>query len=158
MTIPANGNFHRETGKWEHEFVFPALWEKFGKPNGCSGMVLLCHSMAVPGAIVAASLWSKEASPKYPLAGLIFSGWGTGLRMHEEMSKPPPIAPDGTIRLTPFKKLMMLSEDKYNTSSAEVAPLVEVQDAPFPIDEFVDGTTHWFEYGPGYAKTVNVPM
>jgi hypothetical protein len=157
--IPADSSFHRETGKWEHEFIFPALWEKFGKPNGCSGIVLLCHSMAVPGAIVAASMWAKDASPKYPLAGLIFSGWGTTGKKQESMpQRQPDIATDGTIRLTPLKKLLMLSEDKYNAFFPEMVPLVLVQDAPFPLAEYIDGTTQWMGYGPGYAKDVNVPM
>jgi hypothetical protein len=115
--IPADSSFHRETGKWEHEFIFPALWENFGRPNGCSGIVLLCHSMAVPGVIVAASLWAKDASPKYPLAGLIFSGWGTAGKKQESMQQQPAIATDGTIRLTPLKKILMLSEDEYNAFS-----------------------------------------
>jgi hypothetical protein len=157
--IPADSSFHRETGKWEHEFIFPALWEKFGRANGCTGIVLLCHSMAVPGAIVAASLWAREASHIYPLAGLIFSGWGTTVKKQESMQQQQPaIAADGTIRLTPFKKLMMLSEDEHDAFSPEMVPLVLAQDAPFPVAEYIDGTTQWFDYGPGCAKDVNVPM
>jgi len=111
--------------------------------------------MAVPGAIVAASLWAKDASPKYPLAGLIFSGWGTSPKKHD--IQPSPMTAESTIRLTPYKKLMMLSEDEYDAFSPELVPLVLAQDAPFPIDEFIDGTK-WFDYGPVYAKAVNVPM
>ena len=56
LIIPEDSSFHRETGRWEHEYIFPSLWDKFGAPNGCNGVVLSCHSMAVPGAVVAASL------------------------------------------------------------------------------------------------------
>lgn len=66
-----------EEGKWEHELIFPALWERFGKPNGCIGIVAIRHSMAVPVAIIAASLYSQDVTPTSPLAGLVFSGYGT---------------------------------------------------------------------------------
>jgi hypothetical protein len=156
--IPAESSFHRETGKWEHEFIIPALWEKFGKPNGCSGIVLSCHSMGVPGAIIAASLWAKDASPKYPLAGLILSGWGTTPKTRESMQQQlPPVSAEGKISLTPLKKLVMLSEDEYDGFSPEVVPLVLVQDVPITIDEFTDGR-QWLDYGREHAKDVNVPM
>ena len=42
-------------------------------------VVLLSHSMGVPGSVVAVSMHADEpaGSKSYPLAGLIFSGFGT---------------------------------------------------------------------------------
>ena len=66
-----------EEGIWEHELIFPALWEPLGKPNGCTGIVAIRHSMAVAGVIIAASLYSQVVTPTSPLRGLVFSGYGT---------------------------------------------------------------------------------
>jgi hypothetical protein len=63
LPLPEGTTYLQEEGKWEHKLIFPALWEDFGKPNGCTGIVAMCHSMAVPGAIVAGAIYSQDAVP-----------------------------------------------------------------------------------------------
>jgi pimeloyl-ACP methyl ester carboxylesterase len=88
ITIPENpdrSSYHEVLGEWLHRYILPALWQAFGEPQGCNSMVLLCHSLGVPGAVVAAALLAREEAedagnrnpPGYPLAGIIASGFGT---------------------------------------------------------------------------------
>jgi pimeloyl-ACP methyl ester carboxylesterase len=73
---------HETYGEWLHKFILPAVWERFGAPQGCNSMVLLAHSLGVSGAVIAAAQHAKEASAvkdergHYPLAGIIISGLG----------------------------------------------------------------------------------
>jgi hypothetical protein len=157
LILEKDSSFHRETGRWEHEYILPALWEKFGVPNHCTGVVLLCHSMAVPGAIVAASLWALDTNKPYPLAGLILSGWGTTPKVQQGMELPPP-----TVEFwkapTQGKVLMMLGEAKDQSFDPEILAFIEPLNVPMPLAEGVDGRIAWWEYGPGYAKEINVPI
>jgi pimeloyl-ACP methyl ester carboxylesterase len=72
--LPSAADYPRETGTWVHRHILPALWSKFG--HGCSGIVLLCHSLGCQQGIVAAALHTSETNPVYPLLGLIASGFG----------------------------------------------------------------------------------
>lgn len=87
FTIPEGSSYPETYGAWLHEFILPAVWEKFGVPQGCNGIVLLAHSLGVSGVVVAAAKSGQEASvgttdavppnkANYPLAGIIISGLG----------------------------------------------------------------------------------
>ena len=52
--------------------------------------------MAVPGAIIAASLYSQDVTPTSPLAGLVFSGYGTQrIDRTKELTPHPETPPPG---------------------------------------------------------------
>ena len=148
-------------GKWEHELIFPALWEHFGKPNGCTAIVATCHSMAVPGAIIAGALYSQDASPKYPLAGLIFSGYGTRrIDRTKELTPPPGTPPPGRdfSYLPEVKQVLMLSDPKLNCYDPEVAKQMSIQDHNMMTAELIDLVALWFTYWKKYADEVKVPI
>lgn len=71
--------------------------------------------------------------------------------------KPSPPT-DGKVSLTPVKRLIMLSEDKWDAFSKDVIPFLLVQDVQMPIEESLDIMGPWWEYGPRFARAINVPM
>ncbi|KAH8899155.1 hypothetical protein GQ53DRAFT_742224 [Thozetella sp. PMI_491] len=85
-SAPEDGNYAELYADWLHTAALPAVWDKFGAPNECTAVVLLCHSLASTGAVTAAATYADAAPEqrRYPLAGLIMSGWGSIL------DKPPP--------------------------------------------------------------------
>lgn len=85
--IPSAANYPKETGIWVHYYVLPALWQKFG--TGCSGIVLLCHSLGCQQGIVAAALHADDPKPEYPLLGIIASGFGH--RVPSAFADAPPL-------------------------------------------------------------------
>jgi hypothetical protein len=134
--------------------IFPALWEYFGKPNGCTGIVAMCHSMAVPGAIIAATLYSQDAAPKYPPAGLILSVYGTQrVDRTKELSPPPGTPPPGRdFGFVPeVKQVLMLSDRKLNCYDLEVVKQMPVQDHNMMTDELTDLNALWLTYWKKYA-------
>jgi hypothetical protein len=62
--------------------------------------------MAVPGAVIAASLYSQDVTPTSPLAGLVFSGYGTRRidRMKEVTPRPGTPPPGRDTSLAPEVK------------------------------------------------------
>ncbi|KAI3318552.1 hypothetical protein HD806DRAFT_511970 [Xylariaceae sp. AK1471] len=81
LPIPEGSSYPEEDGALLHRLVLPAIWTEFG--HDCTCMTLLCHSLGTPGAIIAAGLHARdqqangERRATYPLAGLMFSGWGS---------------------------------------------------------------------------------
>ncbi|KAI1325707.1 hypothetical protein F5Y16DRAFT_411309 [Xylariaceae sp. FL0255] len=77
LPIPENSSFPEESASLLHHVILPAVWTEFGA--GCNCLVLFCHSLGTPVAIIAAGMHSRngEGGSQYPLAGLIFSGWGS---------------------------------------------------------------------------------
>ncbi|KAG8157232.1 hypothetical protein KVR01_012940 [Diaporthe batatas] len=78
FTIPEGKTYHEELAVQLHNHILPALWEKFGR--GCGSMVLHCHSLATPSAVILSGWLAQERaqgkSPAYPLCGLTLSGFG----------------------------------------------------------------------------------
>ena len=107
--MPKATDYPKETGVWMHHHVFPALWAKFGA--GCSGVVLLCHSLGCQQGIVAAAMHAQESSPAYPLSGLICSGLGH--QTPPAFAQFPPMVgnsgPDYSSQTVEFKNSMMFS-------------------------------------------------
>lgn len=85
LPFPETTTYCQEDGRWGHEYILPALWKEFGVPNGCTGLVATCHSIAVLGGVVTGALYAKDPTPAYPLAGLILSGFGTRFVMPDSL-------------------------------------------------------------------------
>lgn len=154
-------SYLREDGSWEHNFILPALWNHFGVTNNCNGIVLLSHSMGVPGSIVAAALWSREISPKYPLRGLILSGFGVETFWTDQAALRG--SPDNTMssKLTfpiAVKETLMLSDASLRCAEPEVRSLVGLQTVPMQRDELIDMASMWPNYWRTYAESVGVPI
>ncbi|KIW13035.1 hypothetical protein PV08_08222 [Exophiala spinifera] len=153
-------SYLREDGNWEHNFILPALWNHFGVTNGCNGIVLLCHSMGVPGSMVAAALWSQENSPKYPLRGLILSGFGVETFWTDQPAILEGHGPSSSELSFPLavKETLMLSEPSLWCAEPKVRSLVGPQTVPMKRDELIDMGFIWPQYWRSYAKSVRVPI
>jgi len=160
LPVPEDTTYRQLEGKWNHGFVFPALWEAFGISNGCTGLVAICHSMAVPGSIVAAALYAQDPAPKYPLAGLIMSGWGTTRHLRAGVNPPPETpSPGPQIRFPPeIKQVLMLSEPEFDCYDPGVVKQLAVQDTYMLLGEVVDLNAYWFKYWRQYSDAVKVPI
>ncbi|KAF2169487.1 hypothetical protein M409DRAFT_20701 [Zasmidium cellare ATCC 36951] len=153
--LPENSSFHRETGRLEHSYIFPALWKTFGLPNNCSAIVAIAHSMANPGLLVAASLHAEGGNPEYPLAGLIISGWGCRrnsdsqefwIKLSEDEHKQN-------------RHIVMLSDPKYRTTDDKMRlclPEQTVEPPPEEAEECVIGP--WAKHFPDIAASISVPV
>ena len=152
LPVPTGSTFYEESGKWEHERIFPALWQTYGIPNGCTAVVVLGHSLAAPGMIAAAAMYAQDPHPAYPLAGLIFSGWG---------SRIIPEAQRRAMGSEPLarKNMLMLNDPSLQTAADSVRQYMEIQTEPGPPEErssLVDGT--WAPREKRLAAQVNVPI
>jgi hypothetical protein len=162
LPLPEDTTYLQEEGKWNHEYIFPALWDTFGAPNDCTGIVTLSHSMAVPGTIIAAANYAKDPSPKYPLAGIILSGHGNPPRWRnrEELApalgSPPP--PDKIRFPYELKRDLMLSEPDLRTHDAVVLQQLSVQDTFVLKEEIYDLTVLWVAYWRQYSDEIRVPI
>lgn len=160
LPLSGDSTFYKETGSWLHKYILPKLWEEFGAPNSCTGIVLVSHSMAVPPSIIAAALYadSTPESSNYVLSGMVFSGWGApGTLNHPPTPAEPPNA-----RVVHFssetKGLMMVSEPDLNCADPALRPLISAQTTAFPIEEAHDGWMHWQGYWTEYSHRVEVPI
>jgi hypothetical protein len=129
--------------------IFPALWEHFGKPNGCTGIVATCHFMAVPWAIIASAHYSHDAASRYPLVGLIFSGYGIQrVDCTKELTPPPGTPPpSGDFGFVPeVKQALILSDSKLNCYDPEAVRQMPVQEHNMMTDELIDHSALWFTY------------
>ncbi|KUI58069.1 hypothetical protein VP1G_05372 [Cytospora mali] len=86
--------YHEALALWLHRYILPTLWKEYGKE--CGSMVLHCHSLATPSAVILAGWVAQERAkgegPAYPLAGLTISGFGTQNtpQIVEQDQQPPP--------------------------------------------------------------------
>lgn len=170
--LPAiHDDYFAEEGRWFHEYIFPALWANFGKPNGCSAIVTTSHSMSVPGTIIAAGLYGAEVNTNYVWAGCILTGHGvepTQTRLANSAVNPEdkhpapediPLGQDDTIHLQPFRgatKLdLMLGPE--GLADATLRPLVKKQTTPFLIGEIM-GMVAWPDVDAEYMAKVTIPV
>ncbi|KAK2612042.1 hypothetical protein QQS21_002007 [Conoideocrella luteorostrata] len=155
LPVPKNSSFHRETGRWEHEFIFPLLWQTYGEPNGCVGLVVMAHSLATPGILVSASLHSQEAEPEYPLSGLILSGWGVMPNIESQRKRMS----WSREQLVANRHILMLSEEHLDAADPRLRSLLPQHTAPAPPEEAaecVDGP--WASYWTSFASRINIPI
>lgn len=160
--IPEGKNYHEELAVWLHKYILPAVWSEFG--HGCSGVVLHCHSLAVPSAVIVAGWEARERAggrtPSYPLDSMTISGFGT--QKHPEVavleSHPPP---DPTPMFDPTlpartKDAMIIPE---GTADPAVYALTEKLDCPMPYAERADYGLIWFPDGwRALCEAVRVPV
>ena len=157
LPVAAKTTYLQEDGNWMHYFIFPALWESFGRPNSCTAIVLLCHSLGVPCAIVAAALHSRDKAPAYPLAGSIFSGYGpvSGyIQPHlpdvQEVNFPLDI-----------KKVFMGADPDLDLCEESVYEQSAYQNTGMPIDEVEDLRNvqeGWYSYCESYTADITCPL
>jgi hypothetical protein len=155
--IPSDSSFHIEQGKYFHNLLFPTLWKQFGEPNGCSCLVLLCHSMGVPGSIVAASMQADEpaGSKSYPLAGLVFSGFGTmgtsnraPMRGTTDLDWPKDVKDD-----------VMLGPVDSGMSDPEIYNQTEALGTTMTLKELTGASpATWFDHWKEYGGKIKVPV
>lgn len=160
LPLPPSTSYCQEEGRWFHSYIFPALWKEFGEPNACTGFVASCHSMAVLGGIVTGGLYARDASPRYPLAGLILSGLGTRFVTHAEApSSDASTAPPAKIYFpAAMKKDLMFSEENWQCVDPALAPLLEAQSTYMLLEEHVDLMTQWSTYRNTYSEDISVPV
>ncbi|KAI1744791.1 hypothetical protein F4680DRAFT_468647 [Xylaria scruposa] len=152
-------SFFRKTAKRLDEDILPAVWQKFGIPTGCTGIVTLNHSMAVPIAIVTASLHAKSEKQLYPLRGMIISGFGSQWADPEELRSPPGAQLPTEIEYPEdTKKKLMLSADHYNAHDPEIEKYSDPLSVPMPVEELLDLLVHWPTYGSDSAAEVVIPV
>ena len=155
--IPPDSSFHIEQGKYFHNMVFPALWKQYGAPNGCSCLILLSHSMGVPGSIVSASMHADEAagSKSYPLAGLIFSGFGT----MGSSNRAPASGTDHLYWPNDLKDEIMLGPVEAGLADPEIYKQTEALGTTMTVAELAGaGPEAWFEHWKDYAGKIKVPV
>lgn len=154
--LPCASDYPKQTGTWVHRYILPALWNKFG--DGCSGIVLLCHSLGCQQGIVAASLHARETGPAYPLLGLIASGFGH--RVPSAFAKAPPLqanhGSDFFLQDAESKDKMMFSP---GTVDPDVLKQSERLNHPVPIPEANSTAAVWAAtWRDEWAAHVSVPV
>jgi pimeloyl-ACP methyl ester carboxylesterase len=165
-SILPTDNFHLDTGRWLHEFIFPAIWNEFGVPMGCSALVVLCHSMAVPQVVISSAHLSDQHSsivPTYPLAGIILSGYGC--RFHPERNAFLTLLPVEDYPLminypVDVKSELMLGVRDLALCDDSMYSMIESQNVPMTREELVSGIG-WFpqpEVMREYCAKVTVPV
>ncbi|KAK0642212.1 hypothetical protein B0T16DRAFT_381439 [Cercophora newfieldiana] len=144
-------------GAWLHKYILPALWKEFGLPQGCNSLVLHCHSLASPGGVIAASYHASSPDPEYPLAGIIFSGFGIHL-IPDSGPKQDPDAPPVEFLEFPqqIKDAIMMPP---GTCHPDVYTHHDRLNTRFPMQEVGDIHTVWLPRVRGeWAKDVKVPV
>lgn len=140
--IPEGTTYHEVTADRLHDFILPALWEKYGQ--GCTGIALLCHSLGAPGAVIAAAAHAEEAeagSPhNYPLLGLIISGFGTMPHDPEFTFLNREPRPEFINFPPPAKDAIMMPP---GTADPNVYKYTEELDQPCTFDEVADAKRVW---------------
>lgn len=158
--IPARSSFPELYGSWLHELALPALWDSFGAPQGCTTIVLLCHSLGTPGAVIAASHYSSSPFPqqRYPLGGVIFSGFGSKLIPGRSSVDPHgPSSPPEFLCFTPQVKDGLMIPP--GTCDPAIYKHTERLNTEFPSREVADIHSVWnVRFHADWAVKVQVPV
>ena len=157
LPVPEGSSFPIEEGKRMHENIFPALWTQHGVPNGCSSLIILCHSLGSMPGIVAAALYSQEDKPSYPLGGLIFSGLGDRRQTGIDSPYPEPNVGSYCFRApVEGKDSMMFRPGTVDPSILEQS---ERLNAPIPLPEMASLFEYWApKWKQDWAHRVRVPV
>jgi hypothetical protein len=171
-----DGTAHsEEEGRWYFEYIFPALWQKFAIPNGCSSIVTTSHSYSVMSTIIAASLYSKATPMRavpYVWTGMVLSGFGIMPNEHfvsvsqnlatiEYAPGQLPPGQDFRIHSRPYleedKKALMLGVN--GVSDPQLGPLVWAQTTGLLKGEVTDLFSLWpSDKMKGYMAGVEIPV
>ena len=149
------------TAEWMHRFILPVLWDTFGVPNQCAGIVLLSHSLAVASSILTAAMYAGEpnATRGYRLAGMVFSGFGA--LGTENNGPPPPIisqTSDEIVAPREMKRLMMVSGVELGCAEPDMFPLIDAQTVGMPRAEIEGMFLYWPKNWEQVAQQVDVPV
>jgi pimeloyl-ACP methyl ester carboxylesterase len=146
-----------------HNHILPALWTQFGLSNGCNSLTLLCHSLGTPIAIMAASLFAtshppdSQPQPPYPLAGIIFSGFGIQLIPDSGPKPDPNTPPPEFLEFTADVKNAIMMPP--GTCDPSVYAYHDRLNVKFPFREVSDIHTVWLpRIREEWAKDVTVPV
>lgn len=161
--LPAGTTYHEQLALWLHRYILPAVWHEFGRGRGCSSVVLHCHSLAVPSAVLAAGRVAAEAArgevPAYPLAGMTVSGLGSQLTpalaaLHAARTTttttPPPPPPTDQVPAFAPRHAAKAKDDRMiqaGTVDPAVYALTEQLDNPMPYAEVHQYGQIWFPDG-----------
>ena len=166
--------FFQEEARWYHELIFPALWNEFAVPNGCTSLVTTSHSMCVPPTIIASGLYSKQDSGPtagYIWAGMILSGFAeirtqhsndrTGeLATNKYDPSQLPFSQNARIHFPPYyqkdKEELMLGPP--GLCDPELPPLIWKQNTPIFMQEFMDMVGMWPNAKQTYKAAVRMPI
>ncbi|PYI23184.1 hypothetical protein BO99DRAFT_224678 [Aspergillus violaceofuscus CBS 115571] len=158
LPVPEGTDFYQETGRWLHRYILPQIWSDLGAPSNCNCIILLSHSLGVPGAIVGATLHAQDDAPRYPLGGLIASGMGNTQLPAMRASSPSFVTIDADHVQFPgeYKDAVMF---RPGTAAAEVLGLCERLNAISPLPDLVDFPTIWLPvWKETWASHVVVPV
>ncbi|KAI7541015.1 hypothetical protein KC331_g8834 [Hortaea werneckii] len=157
LPVPEGSSFPIEEGKRMHEHIFPTIWTQHGIPNGCSCLIVLCHSLGSMAGIVAAALHSQEDKPSYPLGGLIFSGLADKHQSGIDSPFPEPNVGSYHFRyLVQGKDSMMF---RPGTVDPSILDQSERLNAPIPLPEMKSLYEYWIHnWKQDWAHRVRVPV
>lgn len=153
LSIPEGSSFHQEHGRFYHESLLPKLWEMFGKPNDCTALVVVAHSIGSMGVIVAAGLHAQDLHPTYPLAGIAYSGLGI---RHTTSFVPLPADQAGQLK---WKREMMCGKPELALAPSEALDCVDIQDHPVverEREDLLNGA--WDKYRHKFSDEINIPI
>lgn len=139
--LPEGKTYHEGLAAQLHKHILPTIWKEYGR--SCGSMVLHCHSLATPSAVILAGWHAREraegATPAYPLSGLTISGFGTQNinTVVEESNAAPP----------EFVHLPAEMKDKRMFEKGTVDPAIYKQterlNNPMPFAELGDYKAVW---------------
>ncbi|KAK5113324.1 hypothetical protein LTR85_010941 [Meristemomyces frigidus] len=158
LPLGQDQDFWHETARALHNDILPAVWQHFNSSGNLASIVLDANSFGVPPAIITAALHAEDPAAKYPLAGMILTGWNV------EMNNSAAMDFDETTKRalpTPkVKELMMLSEPEYACYTPTVAQQLrqqgDRQNVSVPQAE-VGSMPSWFRNGTEYMEKVKIP-
>ncbi|RMZ08813.1 hypothetical protein D0862_03814 [Hortaea werneckii] len=157
LPVPEGSSFPIEEGKRMHEHIFPALWTQKGIPNGCSCLIIVCHSLGSMAGIVAAALCSEEENPSYPLGGLIFSGLADKHQSGIDSPFPEPNVGPYHFRYPVQGKDSMMFRP--GTVDPRILEQSERLNAPIPLPEMKSLYEYWINnWKEDWARRVRVPV
>lgn len=185
--LPEGSTYHEELAVWLHRYILPAVWHEFGR-GCCRGLVLHCHSLAVPSAVLVAGWVAREEDEEraegqspaaaaaacrlYPLDGMTISGFGS--QKHPDIiaaglaaaaAASPAADDDDDPNLPLFEPaLAPAAKDALvlpaGTADPAVHALTEELDNPMPRAERADYELLWFpeERWRSLCAAVRVPV
>ena len=163
--FPEGSTYLQEEGKFLHNVILPAIWKAYGEEYRVDSIVIVAHSLSVPMSIVAAALnaesSSSDRSEAYPLASLVFSGYGMDVRAEVAEGLKHTYTDGGEERTTmptQLKDMLMLGGTQANLVDEAIFAQTETLATSVGKAEFRDCVGPWKDYWMKYAGKVKVPI
>ena len=158
LPIPPGSSFITESASRLHSHILPHLWTKYGMPEACTCVVLLCHSLGVAVGVATAAAHAKDETPEYPLGGLIVSGLG-----HQQ--HPDAVGATATVEDEPTAFITMPVEVKDKvmfrpgTVDSTILQQSERLNRPVPVTEIDAMIKAWIpQWRETWGAYVTVPV